>query len=162
MSFQERATSHSTLTIVFHFTGKTGPEHVLLTPEIMLKIFSFLRTKDICLLSRVCKAWRNIARDHLLFARIDLESCTHCCDVHIIVLLRNIGAKNLSKVLSLNIVGTGISGETLPLITAWCTGIRELKLSSAQVNRMFFPRAIQHLKHLLSLSIRDCGQIDHE
>ena len=143
------------------YAGSSAAE-VLLMPEITLKIFSYLRTKDICRLARVCKVWRNIARDQELITNIDLENCSQCQDIHFIGLLKNIGTANLPKVSSVNIAGTSIKGEILPLLTLWCPEIQQLKLSGTQMNRKMLVRSAKHLKHLQSLSIRDCDDMDHE
>ena len=142
--------------------GNPIAESVLLIPEITLQVFSYLQTKDICRLARVCRLWRKISRDQELFTNINLENCSGCRDIHFIALLKSIGKDNLPKVISVNIAGAGINGEILLLLTLWCPEIQFLKLSGTQMNRKILVRVAKSLKQLRSLSIRECDDIDQE
>lgn len=46
----------------------------LIPDSLLLKVFEYLSVKDICLLSRVCKRWRQIASDKTLWRHIDLTN----------------------------------------------------------------------------------------
>jgi len=51
----------------------TQSNNKVLPPEILIKIFKFLKLKDLCRAASVCKTWHSIAHDETLWYKIDLS-----------------------------------------------------------------------------------------
>ena len=57
---------------------------------VLLQIFSWLSTKELCLVSRVCRRWYNLAWDHSLWKAIILHGEGVCADKALRSILRQL------------------------------------------------------------------------
>jgi hypothetical protein len=171
--------THSLVREIVKTTSRL-PFYINLPPELVVKIFSYLSFKDLCLAESVCKQWRELAKHAWLMKRrfaISVVSLrvslgilvTRCPNIRIVDFRGySLVAQNQNIVVSIalncpHIEEVNLSSQTKLLdeqvkaLFIHCTKLKKLDLTSA---KSLTGKCLLYARNMTYLAINHCSEIN--
>lgn len=130
-----------------------------LPDEILIKIFSYLSTQELCLcVAPVCRKWRQMSCDHSLWRTLDFSALPYISTLNFLWVLRR--SPLLRKLV---IRGrASVTNTEVAIFTESCPLLQEIDFGfcdSLNCDNLRF--LSENCKNLVSLNIEGCEQVDH-
>lgn len=130
-----------------------------LPDEILIKIFSYLSTQELCLsVAPVCRKWRQMSCDHSLWRTLDFSALPYISTLNFLWVLRR--APLLRKLVVRG--RASVTNTEVAIFTESCPLLQEIDFGfcdSLNCDNLRF--LSENCKNLFSLNIEGCEQVDH-
>ncbi|XP_060573018.1 F-box/LRR-repeat protein 7-like [Ruditapes philippinarum] len=142
--------------------SKSGCEESVfhdLPDELIIKIFSFLTTKELCLnVAPVCRKWRQISLDNSLWKCLDFSSYPHLSSLNLLWVLKR--TPLLKKLIVSGRVN--VTHAEVAIITECCPGIQEIDFGFCDITGVILKCLTENCPELRKINIEGCDKLEQD